>query len=63
MTWAPSIGTLLKYTIDVEFALANSHEYEPRWISKDKSGQKDENTERQKDNTQEGFHLNLNELR
>ena len=32
---------------------------------KDKSGQKDENTERQKDKTQdsEGFHPNFNELR
>ena len=31
----------------------------------DKSGQKDENTERQKDNTQdsEGLHPNFNELR
>ena len=35
------------------------------WAIKDKSGQKDENTERQKDNTQdsEGFHPNANELR
>ena len=39
------------------------NEYELSQIIKDKSGQKDENTERQKDNTQEGFHLNLNELR
>ena len=32
--------------------------------NKDKSGQKDENTERQQDNTQdpEGFHPNFNEL-
>ena len=39
--------------------------YELRWKIKDKSGQKDENTERQKDNTQdsEGFHPNFNELR
>ena len=51
MTWAPSIGTLLKCNIDVEFALVNSSE--PRWMIKDKSGQKGENTERQKDNTQE----------
>ena len=53
MTWALSIRTLLKCNIDVEFALANSNEwkmnkYELRWINKDKSGQKDENTERQK---------------
>ena len=36
-----------------------------RWTIKDKSGQKDENIERRKDNTQdsEGFHPNLNELR
>ena len=41
------------------------NEYELRRIIKDKSGQKDENTERQKDNTQdsEGFHPNANELR
>ena len=34
-------------------------------IIKDKSGRKDESTERQKDNTQnsEGFHPNFNELR
>ena len=33
--------------------------------NKDKSGQKDENTERQKDITQDskGFHSNFNELR
>ena len=28
-------------------------EYELRWIIQDKSGQKDKNTERQKDNTQD----------
>ena len=41
------------------------YEYDLRWIISDKSGQKDENTERQKDNTQdsEGFHPNFNELR
>ena len=41
------------------------NEYELSQIIKDKSGQKDENTERQKDNTQdsEGFHMNFNELR
>ena len=41
------------------------NKYELRWIIKDKSVQKDENTERQKDNTQdsEGFHMNFNELR
>ena len=40
-------------------------EYELKWIIKDKSGQKDKNTERQKDNTQdsEGLHPNFNELR
>ena len=39
-------------------------EYELKWIIKDKSGQNDENTERQKDNTHdsEGFHPNFNEL-
>ena len=39
----------------------NKHEL--RQIIKDKSGQKDENTERQKDNTQdsEGFHPNQEE--
>ena len=37
---------------------------ELRWIIKDKSRQKDENTERQKDNKQdsERFHPNFNEL-
>ena len=41
------------------------NEYELRGIFKDKSWQKDENTERRKDNTQdsEGFHPNFNELR
>ena len=41
------------------------NEYELRWIIKDKSGQKEENTERQKYNTQDskGFHPNFNELR
>ena len=41
------------------------NEYELRWMIKDKSGQKVENAERQKDNTQdlEGFHPNFNELR
>ena len=41
------------------------NECELSQIIKDKSGQKDENTERQKDNTQdsEGFHMNFNELR
>ena len=33
MTWAPSIGTLLKCNIDVEFALANPiNQDELRWI-------------------------------
>ena len=34
------------------------NEYKLRWIIRDKSGHKDENTERQKDNTQdlEGIH-------
>ena len=41
------------------------NKHEPRQVIKDKSGQKDENTERQKDNTQdsEGFHPYFNELR
>ena len=59
MTWAPIIGTLLKCNIDVEseFQWTKMNEYELSQIIKDKSGQKDENTERQKDNTQdsEGF--------
>ena len=40
------------------------NEYELRRIIEDKSGQKDENTERQKDNKQdsERFHPNFNEL-
>ena len=44
---------------------AKMNEYKLRWTIKDKSGQKDKNTERQKDNTQDskGFHLNINELR
>ena len=49
-----SIGTLL-LKLQVEFGLANSkktkmNKYELKWIIKDKSVQKDENTERQKDN-------------
>ena len=41
------------------------NEYELSQIIKDKSGQKDENTKIQKDNTQdlERFHLNFNKLR
>ena len=41
------------------------NEYDLRSIISDESGQKDENTERQKDNTQdlEGFHPNFNDLR
>ena len=41
------------------------NEYELRRILKYKSGQKAENTERQKDNTHdsEGFHPNFNELK
>ena len=31
-TWAPSIGTLLRCNINVEFALVNSNE--PRWMNK-----------------------------
>ena len=45
--------------IDVEFAQQiPMNEYELWWIINDKSGQKDENTARQKDNTQdsEGIH-------
>ena len=40
------------------------NEYELKFIIKDKSVQKNENTERQKDNTQdsEGFHPNFNEV-
>ena len=59
MAWAPFTGTLLKCNIDVEseFQWTKMNEYELSQIIKDKSGQKDENTERQKDNTQdsEGF--------
>ena len=47
-----------------KFQWIKMNEYELKWIIKDKSGQKDENTERQKDNTQdsEGFHPNFNKL-
>ena len=55
--------------INIDVCSANSNEpskineYELRWIIKDKSGQKDENTGRQNDNTQawEGFQPNFNE--
>ena len=61
--WDEGYLTLLKCNIDVEFDLANSKE--PKWIFKDKSEQKDENLDRQKDNTldSEGIHPNFNELR
>ena len=48
-----------------ELRWTKMNKYELRVILKDKSGQKAENTERQKDNTHdsEGFHPNFNELR
>ena len=47
-----------------KFQRTKMNGYELRWIIKDESGQKYENTERQKDNTQdsEGFHPNFNKL-
>ena len=41
------------------------NDYDLRSIISDESGQKDENTESQKDNSQdlEGFHPNFNDLR
>ena len=39
------------------------NEYELRLIIKDKSGQKDENAGRQKDNTQDSEGFQFNELR
>ena len=41
---------------------AKMNEYKLRWTIKDKSGQKDENTERQKDHIQDskGFHISMN---
>ena len=60
--------TLMQYWCWVcsgKFDWTKMIKYELRWKIKDKSGQKDENTERQKDNSQdsEGFHPYFNELR
>ena len=55
----------INFWIENDPPLELFQKYELRWIVKDKSGQKGENTERQKNITQdsEGFHLNFNELR